>query len=40
MIENLLKGVADLIKNNPDSFEKAAHIVFHGFKNLKENKSK
>lgn len=40
MIENLIQGVADLIKNNPDAFKKAAHIIFHGLKNMKENKSK
>lgn len=38
MIDQLVKGIADAIKNNPDAFEKAAHIVYHGLKNLSENK--
>ena len=39
----LRASVAELkseFKNNPDAIEKVAHIAFHGFKNLKENKSK
>lgn len=38
MIDALVKGIADAIKNNPDALEKAAHIVFHGLKNLSESK--
>ena len=38
MIDALVKGIADAIKNNPDALEKAAHIVFHGLKNQKKKK--
>lgn len=38
MIDQLVKGIANAIQNNPDAFEKAAHVIFHGFKNLSESK--
>ena len=38
MIDQLVKGIANAIQNNPDAFEKAAHFIFHGLKNISENK--
>ena len=38
MIDVIINGIANTIQNNPDAFKKAAHLIFHGIKNLSESK--